>query len=760
MTGKRERIPELLAPAGSEDALKAALAAGADAVYFGGSAFSNRMRAKNFTDGGLTEAIRRVHEAGAAAHITVNTRVRDREMDDALRLAERILGGAPETRADAVIIADMGLAEEIRKRWPHAVFHASTQTSLGSAADCIELKKRGFSRLVLPRELNREEIAALCAGPLEIEIFIHGAHCVSLSGQCLMSYYCGGRSGNRGECAQPCRLPYRVSLSGTDKGGREKAGSDTPLSLADMCLAGRIADVCGLGVDSLKIEGRLKSAGYVWGVTSVYRRLLDEGRNAEPGEIRELEALFSRGFTDGYFTGRYGTMAGTPAKDDAEKSSGSISPAQIEKLYDRRIRERTAEREAGLKKRLTAECVIRRGEPVSLTLRVMDTPEIFGTATGSLPAEAVGGALDKESAARNLTKLGGTGYDLAPENIRFALDEGLWMPSSALNDLRRRAVEALALRDTEGSAADSDKGEAEKQGTGGFWPYVFPAQTADSQAADSHFADIHWREKPGREDMVLELADASLLDGDPAVVKKILSRFCRVYLPAEQYGQADRKIQEIRSDEDALPELCAVMPAFPLSAEAGEKLLSSLKADGCGRIQAHGIGGAALDGDFIKDLSYRGNVTNGAAAKFYRDAGFSEIGLSPELPAGGIRALAKIGPVSCIAYGRVPVMTLARCVLKEKNRRCRGCGGRRDFRKTGFCRGSLTDRVGAEFPVFGAGDCVNLVYNAVPVWMGDRLGELRGAVLRFMWTVEGPAEMLEVLRRYERGESGVGRRIQ
>lgn len=758
MTGKKRKIPELLAPAGSEDALKAALAGGADAVYFGGSAFSNRMRAKNFTDDGLTEAIRRVHEAGAAAHITVNTRVRDREMDDALRLAERILGGAPDTRADAVIIADMGLAEEIRKRWPHAVFHASTQTSLGSAADCNELKKRGFARLVLPRELNREEIAALCGGPLEIEIFIHGAHCVSLSGQCLMSYYCGGRSGNRGECAQPCRLPYRVYVPGSDKGGREKSGPDTPLSLADMCLAGRIADVCGLGVDSLKIEGRLKSAGYVWGVTSVYRRLLDEGRNAEPGEIRELESLFSRGFTDGYYAGRYGTMTGTPAKDDAEKSSGRVPLSQIEKDYARRIRERTAEREAGLKKKLTAECVIRRGEPVSLTLRSADDPEVCGTAKGSLPAEAVGKALDKESAARNLIKLGGTGYDLAAEDIRFALDVGLWLPASALNDLRRRAVEDLMTRDAAGSAAVPDQ-EA-KQGTEGFAPYVFPARSADAQHADPQHADVHPR--PGREDIVLELADASLLDGDPVMVKKILSRFCRVYVPAEQVGQAVARIKDILKEEAGvgLPELCAVMPAFPLSAKAGEKILSSLKSAGCGRIQVHGIGGAALAGTFTVDLSFRGNVTNGAAAKFYRDAGFSEIGLSPELPAGGIRALEKVGPVSCVAYGRVPVMTLARCVLKEKNRRCRGCGGRSDFWKTDFCRGSLTDRMGAEFPVFGAGDCVNTVYNAVPVWMGDRLGELRGAVLRFMWTVESPAEMLDVLRRYERGESGEGRRIQ
>ena len=759
MNGKRTKIPELLAPAGSEDALKAALAGGADAVYFGGSAFSNRMRAKNFTDDGLTEAIRRVHDAGAAAHITVNTRVRDREMDDALRLAERILGGKPDTRADAVIIADMGLAAEIRKRWPHAVFHASTQTSLGSAADISELKKLGFARLVLPRELNREEIAALCGGPLEIEIFIHGAHCVSLSGQCLMSFYCGGRSGNRGECAQPCRLPYRVSVAGAEAGQREKSLSGTPLSLADMCLAGRIADVCGLGVDSLKIEGRLKSAGYVYGVTSVYRRLLDERRNAEPGEIRELEALFSRGFTDGYYTGRYGSMNGGPAKDDQEKpSAGSASgqgsghmAGQIEKNYARRIREKEEEREAGRTKRLTAECVIRRGMPASLTLRLAEDPSVFGAAEGAVPAEAVGKALDGEGAARNLTKLGGTGYALGAGDIRFDMDEGLWLPASALNDLRRRAAEEL---DSRSASREEHREEECETVSEKFVPYVFPARSGDPSGWSGTL--------PGREDMVLELADAALLEEDPSLTGEILSRFCRVYVPAEQYIPAKKRLRELMPEKEA-PVLCAVMPAFPLPEAAGEALIRTLKEAGCGRIEAHGIGGAALAGDFTVDLSFRGNVTNGAAAAVYRDAGFSGIGLSPELPAGGIRALEKVcggvSRVSCIAYGRVPVMTAARCVLKGKNRECRGCGGRREIRKTDFCRGTLTDRVGAEFPVFGAGDCVNVIYNAVPVWMGDRLEELRGAELWFMWTVESPAEMLDVLRRYERGGSGEGRRI-
>ena len=169
-------LPELLAPAGSSDSLRAALAAGADAVYFGGTSFSNRMRAKNFGDSELAEAIRLCHSVGAAAHITVNTRVRDREMNDILRLADTLLGN-PDTAPDALIVADFGIAREIHRRYPQVALHASTQTSLSSPADCEILAGMGFSRLVIPRELSRDEIRRLCEStPLEIEMFIHGAH--------------------------------------------------------------------------------------------------------------------------------------------------------------------------------------------------------------------------------------------------------------------------------------------------------------------------------------------------------------------------------------------------------------------------------------------------------------------------------------------------------------------------------------------------------------------------------------------------------
>ncbi|MBE6726724.1 MAG: U32 family peptidase [Ruminococcaceae bacterium] len=771
-------LPELLAPAGSDEALTAALAAGADAVYFGGSAFSNRMRAKNFTDDGLTEAIRRVHGAGAKAHITVNTRVRDREMDDALRLAERILGGTEDERADAVIIADLGLAREIRARWPHAVFHASTQTSLGSLGDCLTLAEAGFARLVLPREFSREEIAALIRelrGALEIEIFVHGAHCVSLSGQCLMSYFCGGRSGNRGECAQPCRLPYRVgeidlpaeaALSRTNAGERRqtgKKGTPTPLSLADMCLAGRISDVLAVGVDSLKIEGRLKSPGYVYGVTSIYRRLLDERRDAEPEEIRALEDLFSRGFTDGYFAGRpgSGSMAGKPPRGEEEKqkqsgkSANAETPglAQMEKEAARRAREHAERIEAGEKKRLSAVCTVRRGEPSVLVLRTgeEDGAVIEGRAEGQIPGEAEGKPLDGPSAARNLTKLGGTGFELDPADIAFEIEDGLWLPASALNDLRRRAVEELS-RKAKPEAGSDPSAEKPAGGKRDYAPYVFPAPPPGSETIEGKTGFCPER-------CALDVADAGLLEGDPEVVRGILNRFARVFVPAEQAGRAREVFDRLKlGTGESLPELCADLPPFPMACE--REMIRTLNEAGIRRIRAHGIGGARLAREFTVDLSFRGNVTNGAAAMVYRDAGFSEIGLSPELPSGGIRAIARLCPVSCAAYGRIPVMTLARCVLKEQNGGCRGAGGRRDFWKTSYCRGSLTDRMDERFPVLGAGNCVNIVYNARPIWMADRLDQLDGASLRFCWTTESPEEMRSVLNRYETGSPGEGRRIQ
>ncbi len=295
----QKALPELLAPAGSEQALRAAIAAGADAVYLGATQFSARASARNFDRPALAAAITAAHKAGVKVYLALNTLITDRQMKQALELAAY----AYQSGADALIIADLGLASLIHQSFPGFPLHASTQCSGHSAAGAKQLAALGFSRMVCARELSEEAIAELTEkSPIPIELFVHGALCVSASGQCLFSSIVGGRSGNRGECAQPCRLPYN---------GR------TPLSLKDLSLAAHIPALLRTGVASLKIEGRMKSPAYVYTVTSVFRRLLNQRRAATDSEIEELERMFSReGFTDGYFTGRFAGMNGVRRESD------------------------------------------------------------------------------------------------------------------------------------------------------------------------------------------------------------------------------------------------------------------------------------------------------------------------------------------------------------------------------------------------------------------------------------------------------------
>lgn len=292
--------PELLAPCGSFEALRAAVEGGADAVYFGGPDFNARLHAKNFSESETKDAIQYCHEAGVLAYVTMNTLLTDREILRALRYVETLY----RLGVDALITADLGLSNAISRYFPDLPLHASTQ-ACGHNADAAKVfADLGFTRMVAARELSKKDLSRLVNhSPIEIEMFVHGAICVCHSGQCLMSSVIGGRSGNRGLCAQPCRLPYNGSY---------------PLSMKDMCLAEHITEILDMGVASLKIEGRMKPPAYVRGVTSVYRRLIDENRNATSKEMEYLAALFSRnGFTDGYFTEKKdATMLGIRREED------------------------------------------------------------------------------------------------------------------------------------------------------------------------------------------------------------------------------------------------------------------------------------------------------------------------------------------------------------------------------------------------------------------------------------------------------------
>lgn len=302
----------LLAPAGSPEALRAALAAGADEVYLGGEHFNARAGAHNFTRAQLIAAGQSCRDASVRLLYTLNTLVFEKELPDVL---EEVAFLQKEVAPQAYILQDLGLAKRLKERFPEIVLHASTQMRIHSSAGGAVLKKLGFSRVVLAREMAKEDIASFVQNAgVDSEVFVHGALCVCESGGCLLSSMIGRRSGNRGECAQPCRLPYK---------GKEPY----PLSLKDNCLAPYLTGLSDLGVTSLKIEGRMKSPEYVYTVTSCYRRLLDERRPPSSAELQVLQNAFSRsGFTAGYYEKKIGNgMFGIRKEED--KAAKRPNPA-------------------------------------------------------------------------------------------------------------------------------------------------------------------------------------------------------------------------------------------------------------------------------------------------------------------------------------------------------------------------------------------------------------------------------------------------
>ncbi|MBO7342237.1 MAG: U32 family peptidase, partial [Clostridia bacterium] len=370
------KLPELLSPAGSPTALRAAVEGGADAVYMGMSAFNARIYAKNFTTEELAESIRLAHAYGTKVYIAMNTMVYDRELTDFLRAAEQ----AYLCGADALIVADLGGADAIRALIPIDL-HASTQIAWHNVNAARLLAERGFSRMVAARELSAENLKTLVTtSPIETEVFVHGALCVSHSGQCLFSSIVGGRSGNRGECAQPCRLPYRAG----------KGQNQYPLSLKDLSLAEHLSDLCQMGVASLKIEGRMKSPEYVRDVTRIWRRLLDESRNATKDEMVELAEIFSRGgFTDGYYTGRIDRkMLGIRTENDKQSSRERVPFSEIERKIP-----------------ITLSATVRANEPMSLTVLPQGV-----TVHGQTPETARNAPIETDTVSRSLSKWGGTPY--------------------------------------------------------------------------------------------------------------------------------------------------------------------------------------------------------------------------------------------------------------------------------------------------------------------------------------------------------------
>ncbi|MDD6479333.1 MAG: DUF3656 domain-containing protein [Oscillospiraceae bacterium] len=408
--------PEVLSPVGSAESLEAAVRSGADAVYLGLKEFSARRNAENFTMEELRTACEYCHIRNVKVYLTLNIMIRESELADALSTLKK----AARAGIDGVILQDLGLARLAKQHIPDLPLHASTQMTVHSPSALNSLSKLGFSRVVLARELSLSAITEICKKAkelqMEIEVFVHGALCMSVSGQCLMSAIIGGRSGNRGLCAGPCRLPFAA-----------QNGTGYDLSLKDLSLFYHIDKLQSIGVSSLKIEGRMKRPEYVAAATAACRAAVDTG--FVPDELsKSLKNIFSRsGFTDGYLTENIGKeMFGIRTKEDVVSATTAFAP--LHSLYRNERQSVPLSAEVFLKENRQTELILNDGKN---TVRVL----------GDIPSAAKVKAADENSITASVSKMGGTPYYI--EDIKSHIDDNLYIPASSLNTLRRSAVEAL-----------------------------------------------------------------------------------------------------------------------------------------------------------------------------------------------------------------------------------------------------------------------------------------------------------------------------
>ncbi|MBD5162288.1 MAG: U32 family peptidase [Oscillibacter sp.] len=673
---------ELLSPAGRWEAMTAAVQNGADAVYLGCGRFNARRGAENFTPEQLPQAVAYCHLRGVKVYLTVNTLLTDRELSpgaELLRLASRC-------GVDGVIVQDWGLAALARQTVPDLPLHGSTQMTVHSLAGVEAAAKLGMRCVVLGRELSAADASYICRNsPIAIEIFAHGALCMCWSGQCAMSALIGQRSGNRGLCAQPCRLPCRF-----DGGGPGRL-----LSLKDASLADHLAELKDMGVSILKLEGRMKRPEYVAVVTRIYAALLKENRKPTAEERRQLELAFSReGFTDGYWRGRLGPdMFGA-------RSESAPDPAELFQAA-----KAAYEREDLRTVPVTLSAEIGPDAPARLT--VSDPEGRRAEAVGPVPAPARSRPLEPEEVKTRLSKTGGTVFRV--QRTEIALGEGLSLPASAVNGLRRDALDALAAI----RVAPPERREAD--------PPPFPADACS-------------RREPALTVTLFEPAQLTkpLLDLSPAIV-------C---LPAE-------RVRDFSLDAVRDTEFCVLLPRVCKDSElpALLDLIDCAKERGCASIAVQNLGQISL-GERT-GLPVRGgfglNVFNSRSLRQCADWGLKSAMLSFELRHEQIRDLKKPLPCEAIVYGRLPLMLTENCLVSN----ALSCQAKN---LRGPCREghTLTDRRGERFPILPAFGCRSEIENSKALFLADR-PEFRRCGLAYAnlrFTTERPEECVRILERY------------
>ena len=672
---------ELLSPAGSPEAVVAAVQSGADAIYMGFGGFNARRGAKNFSDEEFDSAVRYCRVRGCKVYVTLNTLVSDRELEEAVSLAAH----ASSIGADAILVQDLGLARVLRCAVPDIALHASTQMSIHNLDGVMAAAELGMTRAVLARELSLEQIRLIAEkSPIELEVFVHGALCFCHSGQCYMSSLIGRRSGNRGACAQPCRLQY--SLSGRN--------DDYPLSLRDNCLVSHLRELEQAGVSCVKIEGRMKRPEYVAIATGIYSKAIKDRLPPTDTEMQQLETAFSRqGFTDGYLTGQTGrSMFGVRGEQDKEAT----------KLFAAVRREYGAAELRRVPVKFFA--IIKAGEISHFA--VEDTAGNKVLKDGPMPQAADNHALTKQGLSDQLYKTGGTPYYCS--QVEAQLEEGLFLPASAINEMRRALLEQLTELRKNPPVRNTGK---------------LPRTPQDIKVL-------------GNPKMIFQVSSAEQLTEQLAQLKPDY-----LYVPLEILANEPKALLPF-AQEGITP--VAVLPRVIFDGGQDEKTAEMLRrvyamgvrqalVGNMGHVRLARQAGMELRGDFGL------NVYNSDALQVLNAAGFLSATASFELRLSQIRDMQKPINTELMVYGRLPLMISEQSLVRS---------GESGGRTTGA---ELSDRTGQIFPVLRSFGDRSVIYNTHKLFLADKKADYEACGIwgqRLLFTNEGAEECVRVAESY------------
>lgn len=719
---------ELLAPAGSLKTLKAVIHAGADAVYLGGSMFGARAYANNFNEEELLEAIRFGHIHGRKIILAVNTLLKEYELGQLYDYLHPYY----EAGLDAVIVQDMGVMEFIKTHFPNLSIHTSTQMTITNVEGARLLKEQGVERVVTAREMSLEEIQRIHDEVgVELESFIHGALCYCYSGQCLFSSIIGGRSGNRGRCAQPCRLSYEVLQGEKSLTGHHA----TPiLSLKDMCTLPFLYELADHGVYSFKIEGRMKTPEYAAGVVSIYRKYMDSYLDGSriPVEKKDIRALLELGNRGGFTNGYY------YHHNDSDMLSGeSASHNKSEGVLQDNIRREYVDTE--LKEKIKGKLILNKECPAKIEVQY---GKIKVSYQGDMVLVAQNRPLTEEVVTEKITKTGNTPFVF--EKLEVTMDDDIFMPVNQLNQLRRGALEALEeallkpYERTLPELVETSSAETDRQTTGN--------AIKEKQISGQSLSQTSGQQSAGSSTEVRVLIENA--EQLPAVLKADFVD--TVYLDCMLYTRENliRKLSEDIDRVQASGKKAFYVFPFIFRQQTSlfyEKIMPELK-----KLPLNGIMVRSLDEiAFIKEWGNENwqmvsdsnlyTYSNEAAEYFYRlgmiqDTIPVELNRKEILRRGNSRS-------EIIIYGRLPLMITAQCIHKNTL----GCMHQPDVL-------TLKDRYSAHFPVKNfCPECYNVIYNSLPVCLFKEdvtVKKIAPAAVRLSFTTETEEETEQILTIY------------